>query len=452
MKPGLEGKGRKEILQTFLPWIIAVAMFTVFLAGRSFQPEFFGVNQYRNLPVMVLVTLLFIGIVPLLLFGIKSAELIPKVRSIASGKYFGLIFSVLFAALCTILFFELSTTFLNFDGEQFEAKFRRDYEAGSIHLVHDEMLELYFHFKFWVYAWKNWDLSVADSYRFLSCISGGVFVFMLGMFAWDAFRERMLAFLPIALSSGGILLFFGDVENYTMTSVFILGFLWFGWRSLQKWGRWDLVIASAFLGIAISFHLLAGWLIPALLFLIWMRLRTEKLSGLVALLPVVLIPLIVVLFLDSQGLPLSDLFENSNVFGHGDGVLSMLVSPEYNYYYWLGHLIILLFPMLASFIGLAVVGGIEWTAEIKFLVVAGCMMFLFMISWNAAIGIYHDWSLFANSGIVLSILAGFAFMRAKSIPNKWVLYPFIITPVLIHTIAWIWYNHSDGTVPELIGM
>ncbi len=434
-------------IRSTIPWIAAISLSGIFIAGMSADSVFFGINQYRNLSFL------------LILAGASAIALpfVPAVRNMlrkliaAKISSFAFVLMALLVSVASFFIFsEFSTSFINFDGELFDAKFRRDYHDGKVHIVHDEMLELYVHFKFWVYSWKHWDWTVEESYRFLSCCAGSAFVFIVSMLGWEAFRIKVIFFLPFVFCGAGIALFFGDVENYSLTAVFLAGFLWTGLRSSRTTAeKFDanLIVAGTFLGLAVSFHLLAGWLIPGFLFLVWRRLRTNPAGALLSLALMTMIPLSVIFWMENEGLPVGNLFAKSNLFGQGQGTLSMFVSPSGEYYYWLSHLVLLLLPLLPFLVSILISNFIRWTGEMKFLGFCGFFLFVFMVTWNAAIGIYHDWSLFANCGLVLSVFTGFAFLRSEQIKNKWILYPLAVVPPMLHTSGWIWYNHIDGNPP-----
>jgi hypothetical protein len=119
---------------------------------------------------------------------------------------------------------------LNQDGQDLLWKIPTDVDRAGAHVVHDEMLELFVHSVFWNSTNKLYDLSVASSYQILSAFSGTVFMLLLSLYAREIINSNKLLFMLLVSSGGFIQLFFGDVENYSITAVLVIWYLLVGIR------------------------------------------------------------------------------------------------------------------------------------------------------------------------------------------------------------------------------
>ncbi|MDF3820606.1 dolichyl-phosphate-mannose--protein mannosyltransferase [Leptospira sp. 96542] len=140
----------------------------------------------------------------------------------------------------------------------------------------------------------GWDNDPRIVYGFLSSFAGIVLVFIL----LKEETEKKSLGLYFFLSAGGFLLFYGYSENYTLVSLihFTLYFKILYWlRNESKNKNLLLYGATAFVSIAILFHLVSGYL-SLLLFYLWYQhspkhskpkhLIVSTLLGLLIILPV----------------------------------------------------------------------------------------------------------------------------------------------------------------------
>lgn len=99
------------------------------------------------------------------------------------------------ALLAVVVFFLLRSNSPNPDGVSFTEKFERNVPLHGAHVTHDEMWEFYLHSRFWLYSNRAFGWSVEQSYQVLSCLAGGVFVFLLLTYC-----ARLLPRNPLSLS------------------------------------------------------------------------------------------------------------------------------------------------------------------------------------------------------------------------------------------------------------
>ena len=168
----------------------------------------------------------------------------------------------------SVLFFLMRNEFANVDALMFAGKFLEEIPEKGAYVTHDEMWEFYLHSRFWFYTHHYFGWSVKLSYQVVSSIGGGVFVFLLLTYWSILAPEKSLILFWLCASGGYMQLFFGDQENYTLTAVWIMGYLL---ASVQYFrGRISVVWPSVVLSVAVTFHLLSLFLVPSLLFL-WAR-------------------------------------------------------------------------------------------------------------------------------------------------------------------------------------
>jgi hypothetical protein len=187
------------------------------IRGRATNLAFFCRIQIAD-PTQVLLTVLLGGIV------ITGLTLLQK------DSYLRLA-GTLFLLLA---FFFFSSRSLNPDGEELLWKLPQAFEEGTIHTVHDEMLELAVHSAAFNSLHQIAGLSVEQVYRVFSALSGVVFVLVLSAFARRHVPENPTLFSILVMSGGFVQLFFGDVENYSITNAVVMIYLLLGADALLR--------------------------------------------------------------------------------------------------------------------------------------------------------------------------------------------------------------------------
>jgi len=424
---------------------VAPALATYLLVGLVFPQWFrtpgflFGFNQLKHLGPTWTVVLCLLGVVTVLLYHRKrrvAQDWIDRVGSTLVSNRLALVGT---AALSAIVFFVLRSNFLNPDSVDLMWKLPLDVPLKGAHVTHDEMWELYLHSRFWYYTNRLAGWSVTLSYQVLSSVAGGVFVVLLLLYGRLVVPTRGLALAGLVATGGFMQLFFGDPENYTLTAVLILAYFYA--TALYLRGRCSLLWPSCLLALAMTFHLLAGWLLPSLAYLYYLEVRVRNYRVVTAATTAFLsIVVFTLLFFHFQGLPLRDLYWNSHVFGHGGDILSMLAAPRPMYYLGLINLLFLLVPLVWFVLPLALLRRIEPSPQNIHLVLASAFMLLFMFSWKATLGVYSDWNLFANAAIPLSLLVGVNLLRVES-PHRGTILLAAAWTFALHSYCWIVSNH-----------
>ena len=300
--------GQENTIYTLIAFIfcliyVGIGFALPFMVGKSvssIQDLLFGFSQFRflttNVPFTILM-FLFIGIALL----IDKIGVFIKLSQIHNNAI-PVIVRIVLSLLSVGLFFFLRNNFINPDGTAFADKFLHDVPLIGAHVTHDEMWELYFHSRFWFYTNHYLGWSVEFSYQILSCLAGGIFVFLLLTYCSKFFEDTSLFAFLMCVSGGYIQLFFGDIENYTLTIVWIMGYFFASALFSEK--KVSIVVPSVLLAIALTFHLLVGFLIPSLIFLYLISWkRGEKQMVIYGMVSFSLIIVFTLLFFHLNGLP-----------------------------------------------------------------------------------------------------------------------------------------------------
>jgi hypothetical protein len=436
--------GQRRELAAYLS--IAAGMFATYaLAGlvlheaRPFK-FFFGFNQLKRPGVTGTLVLALAAAASILLFHRRRESVLGLAARARSALYRWKLLPIAVAALSAFVFFLLRSNFLNQDALDLIGKFERDVPLEGSHVTHDEMWELYLHSRFWFHTnrWFGW--SVALSYQVLSALAGGLFVLLLLRYARCILPARPIALTLLVASGGFLQLFFGDVENYTLTAVVILAYLHASARYLQ--GRGSIVAPAGLLALALTFHLLAGWLIPSLTYLGLLELRRGRVrhAGLAAAVFLAILGLTLAFF-HGNGLPIGDLFRESHAFGEGGDILSKLARPSARYYLGLINLLFLLVPSFPLLLPLLTFRRIPRNPLNVHLALCSAFLLVYLFTWKATLGVYSDWNLFANLGVPLSILIWHNLLSAEDLPHRGEIALALFWIFGMHSCSWIVANH-----------
>ena len=307
------------------------------------------------------------------------------------------------------------------------------------HVIHDELWELYVHSRFWFYTHQAWGWSVAWSYQVLSSLAGGVFIYLLLTYCAVLMPDRPGLAVLLSISGGYMQLFFGDVENYTLTATWVMGYFLAALLFLKQ--KASVIIPALLLAIALTFHLLAGFLIPSLIYLgavAWKR--GARRQTLLAAGGGVLIVILTLLFFHLKGWPISDLWYNSHAFGGGN-IRRMLVRPTFAYYLAIFNLAFLLAPGWMLIAPLLIFKRIRLDMINIHLLIASAFMALLVLGWHAQLGVYQDWNLFAIAALPIAFLVWRNVLHIPSFRAR--PWPIAVMGLLffVHSYSWIVSNH-----------
>lgn len=402
--------------------------------------EIFGFSQLH--PLGLPLAGLFFGVI--LLFTVvykKHAQQINDLSIGVQNTFFSrTIYLLAFSLLCMLIFFLFRNNFLNPDGKAFASKFYHNVFTKGALVTHDEMLEFYVHSRFWFYTHQYFNWTVPFSYQVLSSIAGGVSIFIILKYCKKLLPEKSLALFFIIVSGGYMQLFFGDVENYTITAMFVFMYFYTSHEYIKN--RVDIIVPSSILAITMIFHLLGGFLIPSLLFLFYLEYKKGNVKKVYISSGVfMLIILLTLLYFHFHHLPISELFYHSHALGNGGHMLRKLAKPDFYYHMAIINLLFLLVPASLLLLPLLVSRKIKYDAVNSHLGIACISMVGFMFTWRAAIGVYNDWNLFANVAIPVSLFVGYNVLKAENVKSRaYILIPTIMIFIL-HSYSWIVHNH-----------
>jgi hypothetical protein len=346
------------------------------------------------------------------------------------------------AAASTALFWLASTRRLNLDGSLLQQKFEEAVPRTGAFVTHDEMLELYLHSRLWAMLQTAWGWDVAHTYRATSCLAGGAAV-LIALGLTRRFPPARRPLVVTGLFAGGwILVFFGDVENYTLTNLVVLAYLAAALRFLDD-ERARLWPVAAVLAVATLFHLQALVLGPSLLVLAHTAVRRGHRRD--ALAGVLGVPLILgagLWWFDRHGLPIRDLVTRSQISAQGGGWAPFLAPADRRYLWQQLQLLLLLAPSVILLPALLVGGGRRREPLTAFLAVASAGALLLVFLWRAQLGPYGDWNLYALAAQPLGLLVLTRLARGPGLRDRAPWIAALLVLAATHTAAWIARNHT----------
>lgn len=419
-----------------VPWVLQAQG----VEDPAFLERFFGVNALRLFPP-VLVVAIFIIILAVAALGIQHGEHFTRsFRRVNELVYSRAIHLVILALLAAGIFFALRSNFLNTDGAALTAKFEQDVPTLGAHVTHDEMWELYLHSRFWLLMNQQFGWSVILSYQVLSCAAGGILVFVLLKLSRFLDRDNALALFLLFCSGAFMQLFFGDAENYTLAMVWVV--LYFFGAALYLAGKQPLLLPSALLAVAMTFHLQAGFLLPSLAYLYTRELRQKGyrnillgIGGMTAIL------FLTLWFFNSHNLPISNFLSQSHATGIFRRPGKYIPALSVSYYWQQLNLALLLFPGIILLPILLINRRIRLTPFNIFMLTASAMMILYQLLWRAQLGVYNDWNLYAIAAITLSLFVWHNLVPADSLKHKPAVFILLFGVFSMNTYAWILSNH-----------
>ena len=351
------------------------------------------------------------------------------------------------AAICgvaaTPVFFYLRTNWLNGDGSMLSPKFERDVPLLGAHLSHDELFELFLHSRVWFYTERWWGWSVVFSYQVVSCVAGAVFVYALVRVARRLAPERTWLFLTGVVSGGYMQLFFGDVENYTITAVLILLYVTAACRFLA--GELALWVPALALAVAACFHLEAGWLLPSAVYLgLVSRSRTGRTrdAWTSAALAGAIVAAVFVYF-HFNGLPLRRFF--SSYAGQALRLKDVFaIGMPRAYYIDEVTVLLRLCPAVAMLVPALAFSSRRIDETTRFLALAAASMLSMQAIWKSQLGVFDDWNLYAAGGLLTAIVIWRYVAAAAVTPLMRIAAAALAAVGFVHTYTWIVANHYYG--------
>lgn len=291
----------------------------------------------------------------------------------------------------------------------------REVKSVGANIAYEEILDCVLHCRVFHYLNLLYDLSIVQVFNIL-----GIAATLIGLaVVWPRWRRR--AGLPAGLvlllwfSTGWSHVFFGHVEYYTSVAVVLMIYAVLAIDHLERDDGPPFWVCSFVAGLAVCFHMLAGWVWPTMGVLLWhdwrargrSPIRQLALGGLTFLLPIAASVGIATLY----GFPPAA-FGNTHL-AHMKFIF--LLTPDNALE---GHRAIYQYPFLsfphvrdvlnelvrAAWPGVVLVLGLAATARryrlwerptVVFWIVAVVFLQTFTLVWNPDLGYIRDWDLFA---------------------------------------------------------
>jgi tetratricopeptide (TPR) repeat protein len=278
------------------------------------------------------------------------------------------------------------------------------------------------------------------TYLVVSVTSGVLFLIIVVLFAKHVARNRtdQIAAVAVFLGLAQIQLFFGYVENYSLVTALITIFIFLGLLSLEnrRYFWWAVIVFT----LAGAFHLLAGFLLPGLICLFWLRGREERQPR------YILIASIVTIIAVAASIILTMQFEEESIF-------NPIIASSGNPYSLFStqhltdvmNILLLVAPLPAlMIISLLRSRRLAISNQTLFLLMctAGGACLLFFV--DPKLGAIRDWDLLSLYGIPLAFLATTIFFRAETKLGKSDSYlKSALAVILLHTVPWVYANSSS---------
>ncbi|UCB52757.1 MAG: tetratricopeptide repeat protein [Candidatus Zixiibacteriota bacterium] len=389
----------------------ACALLTVARVLASFYPHLrlWGVSQLHYFPlefriaVPVIALLILIPAVNKVLAGALTGALARiEGRFRKTNRY--LLYSAI-SVLSLILFWLLrAETPLLGDGYLRAGELRL-----GVLLSITEPLDFYLH----LLIYRMLGLEGYTTYAVLSCLAGGVYVFLILLLSHllgKEGREKLFIFLILA-TLGATQLFFGYVESYSFMYVALLAYTLFGIRYLQ--GRGAFLWAGLFLLLAASFHLSALFVLPSLFYLPFARLFASEGSRAARLKFTNVVILVCVVFMIGAALYLRKTVQDGGLpgslliypFGGGESFYSFFSLAHFLDF--LNHQLLIspVSPVLWVVLLILFRREIDFRDNVvRFLIWMTACAFGFALLVDPKLGYARDWDLFAFSGFSVTLL------------------------------------------------
>ncbi len=324
---------------------------------------------------------------------------------------------------------------------------------------------VFLHQRLWqLLANPLWGWGVDTVYAAVSVLCGVAFVFLTLVWAHETGQstaERTLL-AGLVLTGGGMELFFGYVENYTIISLGVLAFLYFGWRTLKN--ETPLWVPAAVLSLTNAFHPSTMVLWGAMAYLLWRKWRGglplwQLLQS--ALLPPLLVGSAVLSLMEIGNHGLAA-FLGDDRPGGGDHIwfvpLTLAVPTEWQRYAmfsaahfadW-GNEMLLTAPLgIFALAGAVPVLWRKWRrldapirAGMAFFALAAFGYLLLTWVWNADYGMRKDWDLFSPAAITVNMLAAVLWVNLLRGDDGAAGESALIVWAVggLHTLAWVLSN------------
>ena len=426
------------VLYFFFGWLLP------FVPGKDawHQREiYFGLSQLRLLPVLPALAWAAVIAGAAAWYHRAPARIDSLLERLEASYRARARYAVLTGLVAALVFWLLRSRFINMDARTFPFNFSRGVAAFGAFTSLDEIGELWVHSALWGFGHERFGWTIAGVYQVVSSLAGGGFVVLLVALCSRLVPGRGLIAAALILCGGYAQLFFGDIENYTLTALLVLLYFYASARHLDT--NRHLAWPAVCLSLAIVFHGLAAFMGPSLLYLFVRAARQDRGREIGPALLAFAAPIGAALFLVHVAyMPLGEFIEGSHGVAALGGSAAKFVRPSLDYYLQLGNLLLLLMPALPLLILAAGTRRLRRDPVGVHLVIASLTMLVYVLTWRAALGIHHDWNLFAVAAIPWSLLLWTSLLRGPAPPARARVLSTAFGLFSLVSLAWILANHA----------
>jgi tetratricopeptide (TPR) repeat protein len=255
--------------------------------------------------------------------------------------------------------------------------------------------------------------------------------------------DRVLIYLGV-ISSGGTILLFGYVENYTSVLFFVIIYYFISAQFIRQ--KLHLLFPSVLFGILVACHFGTLVLIPSYLYLLYLNYRRGQHAATWAMAAVSLMTFVMLMLL--LGYHFDLLWER--ILGSHQHVLGITgTRSEFQAYPLISirhlvdiiniHLLICPFAVIIIAIILFVLKGSysKLTTSDAFLLICAFCGIIFTMVFNFDFGMARDWDLLVpfHLGLLLASLS--LLLKIENIKTRHYLFVVTISISLLHTLAWL---------------
>lgn len=309
---------------------------------------------------------------------------------------------------------------------------------------------------------RTFGLTAAESWGWTSAVSGTLFLFALLVFSeaelFCRARFGRCLFICLVLSQASTQLFFFEVEDYAISTFFVLLYIATAYTSLDR--RSVPFAAGLSLGFALTFSMSTAFLLPSFAWLTLERVRAARkassttgpvTTGLVAVASIASPLLLVFGFLalvekvDVIALYRHSHLANYRVYMRLYGAPRSTLSLQHMTDVLQLNVLVAPFSVLLSamFLRAAARYGALSDAFFRFCAALTLCAWVFLIFWIPGFPMQIDWDLFSMFALPTTTFAFLTVLYSRCLADPRTRRSFfqLLSVAAVHTAVWIWTGH-----------
>jgi tetratricopeptide (TPR) repeat protein len=387
--------------------IAAILLSAVYIvAGLVPINSLWGFNHLKYFPIYVSV---IYAIVVLILIIPDVADKITSLLSRLAGLFQALPrpIQIIVISVFAGLIFYLLRVHVHSLGDGYQRIF--EIEKGRLYSP-TEPLDLFLHAALYKLLLLYGNHSAELSYVVISIVSGIVLINTIYLFKFPEKIPISTAFLIkiLIIASGGLLLYFGYVESYSLYYLFSVLFLLWSIRYLIS-GK-GLIVASVILSLAIASHITALFLLPGFIYMIYLELKNKTQKSFISrYLPLIIVGLVAIGMLVQEYLKQTSSIIRATSFS--DFLLPLYSNNNYSvlsphHLYDVLNQILLITPFCFLVIALVLLNkksNLDQRRLFRFLLILTVVAGLTISVIDPKLGYARDWDLFSTPAAVFGL-------------------------------------------------